>query len=343
VYRAERRHGADRFQGPELRYASGYSTSRNLGGAIGIAVVNTWLSDNARIQALRFGEALGARDGDAIESIRQLSARVASDAGSCTRAAARAGLIGRIVSQESLTIAFNDVFRVMAWMFLGPRAGSVLQVGRQQRAGDAGRIEVCGRAAVISWRRSRDESCATTVSQGPDERTASEGGCVGLTAPTASAIAASWRRRADTAAFMHTSNQKRLIEQAIGQMFDARRAFRTTTKELDWRGACCLSRLLPVAPTGMRRSAAVRYRRCRGIWRGCRRQHASGLPQGRSRSLRGCGAAERNGSAGPGPVGERPRLRKWSGAVALAPAADRAVRRNSRGVHAALLERFGLA
>ena len=44
----------------ELRYASGlFNLMRNLGGAIGIAVVNTWLADNTRIQAARMGESLG--------------------------------------------------------------------------------------------------------------------------------------------------------------------------------------------------------------------------------------------------------------------------------------------
>jgi DHA2 family multidrug resistance protein len=108
------------FQGPELRYASGlFNLMRNLGGAIGIAVVNTWLGDNARIQALRFGEALGTRDSGANEAIRQLSARVAEVTPDPAHALLLAqGLIGRIVGQESLTVAFNDVFRVMAWMFL---------------------------------------------------------------------------------------------------------------------------------------------------------------------------------------------------------------------------------
>jgi hypothetical protein len=46
------------FAMAELRYASGlFNLMRNLGGAIGIAVVNTWLGDFARIHVQRFGEA----------------------------------------------------------------------------------------------------------------------------------------------------------------------------------------------------------------------------------------------------------------------------------------------
>ncbi len=57
------------FEGPELRYASGlFNLMRNLGGAIGIAVVNTWLQDMTRLHALRLSEALGmsARGADAM-------------------------------------------------------------------------------------------------------------------------------------------------------------------------------------------------------------------------------------------------------------------------------------
>jgi MFS transporter, DHA2 family, multidrug resistance protein len=107
------------FQGPELRSASGlFNLMRNLGGAIGIATVNTWLQDNARIQALRFGEAL-AHSGQAA---RDLTAELAHQLHAVTPDPDRAllmaqGLIGHIVGREALTIAFNDVFRLMAWMF----------------------------------------------------------------------------------------------------------------------------------------------------------------------------------------------------------------------------------
>ena len=62
------------FEGAELRYASGlFNLMRNLGGAIQIAVVNTWPQDNARIAMARFGEALGHRAqalNDAIADIK---------------------------------------------------------------------------------------------------------------------------------------------------------------------------------------------------------------------------------------------------------------------------------
>jgi MFS transporter, DHA2 family, multidrug resistance protein len=108
------------FEGAELRYASGlFNLMRNLGGAIGIAVVNTWLQDNARIAMARFGETLGHSAqtfGDAVASLSQrLSAYTPDPAQALLQAQ---GMLGRAISQQALTLAFDDVFRVMCWMFV---------------------------------------------------------------------------------------------------------------------------------------------------------------------------------------------------------------------------------
>jgi DHA2 family multidrug resistance protein len=108
------------FAMTELRYASAlFNLMRNLGGAIGIAVVNTWLGDNARRHAALFGEAMG-RPGAAAP---ELGAALANQIGQTTPDAAHAELIARgeiahIVGNASLTLAFNDVFRLMSWLFL---------------------------------------------------------------------------------------------------------------------------------------------------------------------------------------------------------------------------------
>lgn len=106
------------FQGPELRYASGlFNLMRNLGGAIGIAVVNTWLQDNARIQAARFGEALGQHAQRATQALSELTSAAATADPSHAHLLAQK-LLARIVGEQSLSVAFDDVFRLMAWMFV---------------------------------------------------------------------------------------------------------------------------------------------------------------------------------------------------------------------------------
>ena len=110
---------------------------RNLGGAVGIAVVNTWLQDNTRIQAQRFSEMLGQGAGIAHDTVAALSQQLEAVTPDPAHALLLAeGVLNRIVSQQALTIAFDDVFRLMCWIFVAallmvpfarPSAGSGTQ------------------------------------------------------------------------------------------------------------------------------------------------------------------------------------------------------------------------
>jgi DHA2 family multidrug resistance protein len=108
------------FEMAELRYASGlFNLMRNLGGAIGIAVVNTWLGDNARIHVARFGEALGEAGRSGNAALETLAARIAERTPDAAQAALLLqGELAKVVGREALTLAFNDVFRVMAGLFV---------------------------------------------------------------------------------------------------------------------------------------------------------------------------------------------------------------------------------
>lgn len=108
------------FEGPELRYASGlFNLMRNLGGAIGIAVVNTWLQDATRLHALRLSEALGAGGAAAREAAAGLArgiARVTPDPHQAVLMTD--AVLSRIVGRPALTLAFDDVFRMMSYLFV---------------------------------------------------------------------------------------------------------------------------------------------------------------------------------------------------------------------------------
>ena len=108
------------FEGAELRYAAGlFNLMRNLGGAIGIALVNTWLGDNMRWHILRLSEALGRGGEAAREAAANLTHGIGQYVSDPALAAQMAnGLLGRIVGREALTLAFDDVFRLMSWIFL---------------------------------------------------------------------------------------------------------------------------------------------------------------------------------------------------------------------------------
>jgi DHA2 family multidrug resistance protein len=108
------------FAMAELRYASGlFNLMRNLGGALGIAIVNTWLQDQTRIHFARMGENLGVAGQHASETL----AKLANSIGQYTPDPAHALLMAQaelahVVTRSSLTLAFNEVFRVMSWIFL---------------------------------------------------------------------------------------------------------------------------------------------------------------------------------------------------------------------------------
>jgi len=108
------------FAMAELRYASAlFNLMRNLGGAIGIAVVNTWLADYTRIGAARFGESLGEAHRQAPDVLGAIAQRIHAGVADTAQSALMAKAeFARIVVRQSLTLAFDDVFRLMAWLFL---------------------------------------------------------------------------------------------------------------------------------------------------------------------------------------------------------------------------------
>jgi DHA2 family multidrug resistance protein len=111
------------FADAELKSASGlFNLMRNLGGAIGIALVNTWLADNTRIQAARMGEALGENARIAPDVTAALAARLSLSrpaVGDASQALLQAKAeLGALVDRYALTSAFDEVFRLMAFLFL---------------------------------------------------------------------------------------------------------------------------------------------------------------------------------------------------------------------------------
>jgi DHA2 family multidrug resistance protein len=112
------------FAAAELRAASGlFNLMRNLGGAIGIAMVNTWLHDSTRIQASRLSETLGEGAQRAPGYTAALAGRLHETAGALAGDPNQAthmaqGELARLVGRQALTLSFDEVFRTMAWLFL---------------------------------------------------------------------------------------------------------------------------------------------------------------------------------------------------------------------------------
>jgi DHA2 family multidrug resistance protein len=104
----------------ELHNASGlFNLMRNLGGAIGIAVVNTWLIDFGRLHGQRLGEGLGRSPDKAEAALAGLASQASAytaDPGYALQLAQ--AQLAQIVHREAATQAFADAFRLMAWGFI---------------------------------------------------------------------------------------------------------------------------------------------------------------------------------------------------------------------------------
>jgi DHA2 family multidrug resistance protein len=82
-------------------------------------MVNTWLGDMTRLHILRLNEALGALPHAASEAFTGLTHYMGQITPDPARAATMAdAVMSRVVAREALTLAFDDVFRLMAYLFL---------------------------------------------------------------------------------------------------------------------------------------------------------------------------------------------------------------------------------
>jgi DHA2 family multidrug resistance protein len=103
----------------ELRDASGFNNLlRNLGGAVGIALVNTWLIDFSRQHGASLVQSLGRGGGEAAQTLTGLAMRFGQAGAGPDHAGQMAAqtLTGGL-SAQALTLAFDDVFALSAWIF----------------------------------------------------------------------------------------------------------------------------------------------------------------------------------------------------------------------------------
>ena len=104
----------------ELPFASGlFNVMRNLGGAVGIATVNTWLQDFAREHALRLSEALGRGGAGSEQLLAGLASRLQANGASAADAVLGAqAQVAQIVARAAAVEAFRDVFWLLGACFV---------------------------------------------------------------------------------------------------------------------------------------------------------------------------------------------------------------------------------
>lgn len=102
-----------------LKMASAlFNTMRNLGGAIGIASINTWLNDRTNLHWLRLNENMPAGSPPLTAWLAATTSHMqAADADSLMAKDRAAALLSHIAHRESVTMAFSDVLRMMSVLF----------------------------------------------------------------------------------------------------------------------------------------------------------------------------------------------------------------------------------
>jgi DHA2 family multidrug resistance protein len=103
----------------QLKDASGLNTLlRNLGGAVGISAVNTWLIDFSRLHAAGLVDSIGRNSNVAQSALTGLALRFSAEGYGPVRSPGMAAeTLIQGVSAQALALAFDDVFRISAWMF----------------------------------------------------------------------------------------------------------------------------------------------------------------------------------------------------------------------------------
>jgi DHA2 family multidrug resistance protein len=104
----------------ELKDASGFNNlMRNLGGAVGIAAVNTWLLTFSRLHAASLIAGVGRGSDTATTVLSGLVTRFGQAGIEPSRGGGIAAqTLMNSLSTQALTLAFDDVFRITAWIFL---------------------------------------------------------------------------------------------------------------------------------------------------------------------------------------------------------------------------------
>ncbi len=119
-----------------LKNASGlFNLTRNLGGAIGLALINTVLNDRMDLHLQRLHEAVTWTSATALEQLQQLTdslQRLGSDAGDAALKAMTAK-----VHTQALVMSFADVFLILTMAFLAMACATVF-IRRPQMAGGGG-------------------------------------------------------------------------------------------------------------------------------------------------------------------------------------------------------------
>jgi DHA2 family multidrug resistance protein len=118
-----------------MKNASGlFNLTRNLGGAIGLAVINTQLNDRLDLHLARLHEAVNWSRGVATETLAGIASRFTGSDADTMALKQVAGL----VRQQAVVMSFADVFLMLTVLFVVLAAMGVMMKKPQAAAGGGG-------------------------------------------------------------------------------------------------------------------------------------------------------------------------------------------------------------
>ncbi|WP_158965026.1 DHA2 family efflux MFS transporter permease subunit [Chachezhania sediminis] len=102
----------------KMKSASGlYNLMRNLGGAVGLAIINTVLTDRRALHSARLEEALNWTNTEALRQLDLMAANLSAQGVDGTRAALVQ--MGQRIAQQAAVMSFIDVFLLLTAIFAG--------------------------------------------------------------------------------------------------------------------------------------------------------------------------------------------------------------------------------
>jgi DHA2 family multidrug resistance protein len=120
----------------QLKNASGlFNLMRNLGGAVGLALINTVLNDRWDLHLARLHENVQWASGAAVERLNNMSQAFSSFGSDADAAALKQ--MAAMVRREALVMSFADVYYLLTFLFLALVLAAPL-MRRPARAGGGG-------------------------------------------------------------------------------------------------------------------------------------------------------------------------------------------------------------
>lgn len=119
-----------------IRNASGFfNLTRNLGGAVGLAIINTILTQRQDFHYARLAEHVQWGNPEAVERLKNMTSNF--DAYGLDGATAALKQLAAMVQQQATILSFSDIFRLLTVLFLAMIFG-VLMISKPGGTGAGG-------------------------------------------------------------------------------------------------------------------------------------------------------------------------------------------------------------